>query len=59
MPTENEMFLYLDELRESGAVNMFGARPHLIEAFSLSKADAGAVLSKWMQTFSQRHPKGV
>jgi uncharacterized protein YciI len=47
---------YLDELRESGVVNMFGARPYLQQEFGLSKAESGKVLSLWMDTFSQRHP---
>lgn len=43
---------YLDELRESGATNMFGARVWLMETFDqLSKDEAGGVLSYWMKTF--------
>jgi hypothetical protein len=47
-----EHLRYLDVLRESGATNMYGARPYLMRTFSeLTKADASAVLSYWMQTF--------
>lgn len=52
-----EMFEYLDKLRESGETNMFGARPYVEEMFDLDKKVAGAVLTKWMRTFSDRHPK--
>lgn len=45
---KNEIFLYLDDLRESGAVNMFGATPYIVSLFDLSKKDARSVLSDWM-----------
>lgn len=51
-----EHLVYLDELRESGATNMFGARPWLMEAFpELTDKEASAILSYWMKTFSERH----
>ena len=59
MPTlelDDPKFLFLDELRESGAVNMFGAAPYLAEMFGLSKRDAREVLGQWMRTFSERQP---
>lgn len=46
---------YLDDLRESGATNMFGARPYLEEEFLGLRRQAGAILSYWMKTFSERH----
>ena len=46
-----EHFRYLDDLRESGETNMFGARPYLAEEFGLDKTFSGAVLSAWMDTF--------
>lgn len=50
---------YLDALRESGGVNMFGARPYLMGEFpDLTRKEANAVMSYWMQTFGERHPKG-
>ena len=45
---------YLDDLRLSGEVNMYGAVPYLMQEFpDLSKKDARIVLSHWMQTFPQ------
>ena len=45
---------FLDELRESGAVNMFGASLPLREMFfELSKAEARKVLGYWMKTFGK------
>lgn len=48
---------YLDNLRESGATNMFGARPWLMRAYpDLDEGQAAKVLTYWMATFSERHP---
>jgi hypothetical protein len=53
---ENEhYFQYLDMLRESGKINMFGAAPHLAEAYELTRQEARAILLEWMQTFDERH----
>ena len=49
--------LYLDELRESGVTNMFGAQPYLIFEFpGLSQTDAATILAEWMKSYSLRHP---
>jgi hypothetical protein len=45
-------FNFLDNLRESGVTNMFGAAPYLVEAFDLPQQDARTVLKSWMNTFS-------
>jgi hypothetical protein len=46
---------FLDDLRESGETNMFGARPYLMKEFpDLSKQQAAEVLSFWMATFPRR-----
>jgi hypothetical protein len=47
---------YLDDLRESGEVNMFGAVPYLVDAFNLSRQNAELILSYWMRSFTERHP---
>lgn len=47
-----DIFDFLDDLRESGDINMFGAAPVLQEVFDLSKHEARAVLSDWMKQFS-------
>lgn len=54
----DEVLEYLDELRESGATNMFGARPYLMRDMELSSQDAQAALLYWMHTFGERHPEG-
>lgn len=53
-----EHLKYLDNLRESGVTNMFGARPYVKRAFpKLTQEQAGKVLAYWMDTFSERHPQ--
>jgi hypothetical protein len=51
----DEMLEYLDELRESGVTNMFGARPYILREFpDLTEKEAGRVLVYWMHSFSAR-----
>jgi len=51
---QGEVNLFLDALRESGAVNMWGASPYVEEAFDVSRREAKALTSEWMRTFSDR-----
>jgi len=54
----DEMLEFLDELRDSGDTNMFGARPYVMAEFpELSEKEAARVLTYWMETFSERHLK--
>ncbi len=53
--TTLEYFEYLDELRESGVTNMYGAGSCLADEYSLEPRKAREVLSEWMRTFSERH----
>jgi uncharacterized protein YciI len=50
---------YLDALRELGLANMFGAGPYLQDEFGLDRATATEIMTYWMKTFSERHPKGT
>tara|TARA_Y100000361_G_scaffold153638_1_gene176007 strand:+ start:719 stop:910 length:192 start_codon:yes stop_codon:yes gene_type:complete len=47
----HKAFLYLDKLRESGEVNMFGARPYLMKQFGVSQSEASDILSDWMKSY--------
>jgi hypothetical protein len=43
---------FLNDLRDSGTTNMFGAARYLVEEFpELSKQEARAILSEWMASF--------
>ena len=57
MDANEKYYEFLDNIRESGVTNMFGATPYLAEAFSgLSEVEAREILKSWMDTFSDRHP---
>ena len=49
----DEQLDYLDDLRESGVTNMFGAGAYLQEEFGLDKIEAREILMYWMETFGE------
>jgi len=49
---------FLDSLRASGSVNMFGAGQYIEEAFGLKKHEARKMLVVWMETFNDRVKRG-
>ena len=54
-PDEQTVFEFLDALRESGATNMYGATPYIQKRFSVTRYEANRLLTRWMETFSERH----
>jgi len=50
----DEHLEFLDDLRESGATNMYGAPQYIEEAFGMDRTEAREVVSYWMRTFSVR-----
>ena len=55
MTLQEEVNVFLNNLRESGAINMFGAAPYVVEAFGVSKHEARDLVKNWMKTFAERH----
>ena len=53
----DEHLEYLDDLRESGVTNMFGAGEYLCADFDITAKESHGILQYWMSTFSKRHPK--
>ena len=49
-----EVFPYLDELRESGVTNMYGAHRYIMEDFSMDKAMAIKLVQAWMETLTEK-----
>lgn len=47
-----EYFGFLDDLRDSGVTNMFGAAPYLEMRFGLDRREAKDVLLQWMASFN-------
>ena len=54
---EDKVFLFLDNIRDSGETNMFGSIPFIQDEFGVSEVEARGVLRKWMDTFNERHPQ--
>ena len=55
MELQEKVNVFLDDLRESGAINMFGAAPYVADAFGVSKYEARDLVINWMETFGERH----
>ena len=59
LPVENpevrevEVFRFLDSVRESGAINMFGAGQFISEMFGTEKQDSRRLLLAWMEQFKK------
>jgi hypothetical protein len=49
---EKNVCEYLNDLRESGVTNMFGAAPYVEDEFGLNKGEARRILSLWMANFN-------
>jgi hypothetical protein len=58
MIDEQEVFEFLDVVRESGLINMLGAGPTIEEMFEVDKQEARRLLGRWMETFGERHEAG-
>ena len=56
---KNAVFEFLDEIRESGSINMFGAAPYIQDAFGVTRYEAKDLLLEWMRTFGQRKNASV
>ena len=49
------MLDFLDQLKESGEVNMFAAAPVVAREYELLLEQARVVVLYWMRTYSERH----
>jgi hypothetical protein len=47
-----KVWIFLDNLRDSGVTNMFAASPFLQKRFAFSPKEAVAELSRWMEGFN-------
>lgn len=55
----NEYYVYLEDLRQSGVTNMFGAAPYLQEEFGLNKKEAREILANWMTNYDKLLEKEI
>ena len=62
-PEWKDCYQYLEDLRDSGVVNMFGAKPYLVEFINDSIAEnppnAATVLASWMKNYDALVEDGV
>lgn len=58
MELQDEVNLFLDSIRKSGSINMFGAAPYIQEVFGVTRHEAKDLLLNWMQTFGERMKTG-
>lgn len=49
-----EVFTFLDDLRDSGITNMFGAAPYIMQEFNLNRSDAIKLLTEWMKSYDSK-----
>ena len=49
----NKYYIFLEELRQSGITNMFGAHPYLMTEFDLEEKEAVKILVDWMTHYSE------
>lgn len=50
-PSEEDVFAFLVNLRDSGVTNMWGAGPFVAERFGIDRKEGGAWLAKWIGSF--------
>jgi hypothetical protein len=48
------IFKYLEALRDSGAINMWGAGAYLEDEFGLTRREAKAALLDWFESFNRQ-----
>lgn len=53
MEMQQKVNIYLNALRKSGTVNMFGVAPLISETFGVNKEEARGYLKNWMDSFSK------
>lgn len=52
--TEQEVFDFLDDLRESGVVNMLEATYYIMKEFGVNNVRGRQLLVDWMEQFGSR-----
>lgn len=52
---KEHVFDFLDNLRASGTINMFGAGHYVQDVFGCDRFEARDLVIEWMETFSERH----
>ena len=56
--TTNKYWLYLEALRRSGVVNMFGSAIYVMEEFGVSMGQAQMIVADWMKNYNRADYEG-
>ena len=51
---QKEAFIFLDDLKDSGVVNMFGAADNIMNEFGYTREQSKKLLAEWMGSHSSR-----
>ena len=54
-----EEFIYLENLRQSGVTNMYGASPYLADEFGYTKKEATEILILWIENYNREDYEGI
>ena len=57
--TDNEHWIYLERLRRSGVVNMYGAAPYVENEFDVSREEATKIVADWMRNYKRSDYEGM
>lgn len=57
--TDNKHWIFLERLRRSGVVNMYGSAPYLEETFGMERQEAVRVVSEWMKNYNRDDYKDI
>ncbi len=57
--TNNEHWIYLERLRQSGVVNMYGAAPYVEKEFDVSRKEAIKIVADWMRNYKRSDYEGM
>ena len=57
--TDNKHWIYLERLRRSGVVNMYGAAPYVENEFDVSSKEAVKIVSDWMRNYKRSDYEGM
>lgn len=49
--TKNKHWIFLEKLRRSGVVNMFGAASYIMREFNVTYEQAKDILTNWMKNY--------
>ena len=52
---KEQVFDFLDSVRESGSINMMGAGPLIEDEFSMSREEASDLLMEWLKDLVGLH----